>query len=83
MSVHFAAAFTQTDEDFRLTFDAAVRAVTGRRYAGAYSVRPEVAAQTLPTRKRYLEDDLTVQAIPCYSVSNAQGGTTTIIGGSI
>ena len=51
-------------------------------YTGAYSVEPDVEAQVLLTKKRVMEDNLTVQAIPLHEVSNQDGGTTVVIGGN-
>jgi len=50
-------------------------------YVGTYSVEPDVEAQILLTKKRIMEDNLTVQAIPLHEVSNQDGGTTVVIGG--
>lgn len=50
-------------------------------YSGSYEVTPRVDAQTLPTTDRHMVDDVTVQAIPYYEVSNLQKGKTVIIGG--
>lgn len=50
-------------------------------YTGSYEVTPRVDAQTLPTTDRHMVDDVTVQAIPYYEVSNLQKGKTVIIGG--
>lgn len=56
---------------------------TGEIYEGEYVVTPAVMAQTLPTAKKMLLNDVTVKEIPFFEVSNATGGTTVIIGGDI
>ena len=50
-------------------------------YEGDYSVTPAVEAQTLDTANKRMIDDLTIKAIPYYSVDNQQQGQTIIIGG--
>lgn len=50
------------------------------QYDGPYEVTPRVTAQTLPTARKILTDDLTVREIPITSVANAAGGNTIIIG---
>ena len=50
------------------------------RYEGEYTVVPTPARQELATQFRYMEDNVTVLAIPYHEVSNADG-TTVIIGG--
>lgn len=51
---------------------------TGTPYTGEYTATPKIAAQTLPTAKRYLEKDVTVEQIPRFDVSNASGTTVYI-----
>lgn len=54
------------------------------KYTGEYTVTPEVdTAQTLETAGKYLTNDVTVNAIPDYEVSNEAGGNTFIIGKEI
>jgi len=48
-------------------------------YEGAYNVTPKTSAQTLPTKEKYLTDDVNVEAIPIYETSNSSGGTTVYI----
>ena len=50
-------------------------------YSGAYEVIPKVAEQSLQTRDRWMNRDVTVTAIPYHEVENMQRGTTAIIGG--
>lgn len=51
----------------------------GEEYQGAYEVTPKVEAQTMPTKNKVLIDDMTVNAIPIYKVTNSSGGTTVYI----
>ena len=48
-------------------------------YDGLYEAIPKVEAQTLPTAKKLMTDDVTVHGVPFYEVSNDQGGTTVYI----
>nr|DAK68131.1 MAG TPA: hypothetical protein [Caudoviricetes sp.] len=50
-------------------------------YAGPYDVTPMVTAQRMETKDTHMTDDVTIQEIPYYAVSNPQGGTTIVIGG--
>ncbi len=50
-------------------------------YAGEYKVIPKIEAQSLPTADKHLTDNVTVEPIPYYEVSN-QKGKTIIIGGN-
>lgn len=50
-------------------------------YEGLYDITPMFEEQVLETENKIMTNDLTVQAIPYYEVSNAQGGQTIIIGG--
>lgn len=50
------------------------------RYEGEYTVVPTPARQELATKFRYMDDNVTVLAIPYHEVSNANG-MTVIIGG--
>ncbi len=50
------------------------------QYEGSYDVTPDTEAQTLPTAKKWLTEDITVRKIPVSSVDNAAGGLTVTIG---
>ena len=45
-------------------------------YDGDYQITPSVEAQTLPTAKKTMLNNLVVKAIPTFDVSNTAGGTT-------
>ena len=51
----------------------------GEPYEGPYDVTPKVTAQTLPTAKKLMRDDVSVRAIPYFDVSNPAGGKTNYI----
>lgn len=50
-------------------------------YDGNYRVRPTGDEQRLLTSDKLMTDDVIVESIPYYEVSNTSGGTTAIIGG--
>ena len=49
-------------------------------YAGPYDITPLLSAQTLPTAKRLLQQNITIKKIPQYEVTNDSNGYTLIIG---
>lgn len=57
--------------------------VTPEAYDGDYSVVPKAEAQQLPTKKKYMEDDITITAIPYFDVANPSGGQTIYIGSEV
>lgn len=78
-------AITESDEGRVLTASGGVAVWQDLpKYGGTYTVTPEVGAgQTLETAGKYLTNDVTVNAIPDYEVSNEAGGNTFIIGKEI
>lgn len=52
--------------------------VGGTPYAGSYDVTPRVDPQVLPTRAKTLSQDMTVEGIPRFDVSNEYGTTVSI-----
>ena len=55
----------------------------GEPYDGPYEVTPKVSAQTLPTAKKFMRDDVSVRAIPYVDVSNPAGGNTIYIANEV
>ena len=55
----------------------------GDPYEGPYDVTPKVTAQTLPTAKKLMRDDVSVRAIPYFDVSNPAGGNTIYIANEV
>lgn len=66
---------------FSISVAPIIRATPGglEHYDGPYSVTPKVEAQTLTTAEKYMTDDVTIQAVPFYAVSNNYGGSTVYI----
>lgn len=52
-------------------------------YEGDYEVTPTVEGLSLPTRQKYMTDDVKILAIPIYEVSNPSGGSTVYIADEI
>lgn len=48
-------------------------------YYGSYVVTPTVDKQTLETAMKIMKEDVTVNSVPCYNVSNSSGGNTVYI----
>ena len=48
-------------------------------YKGDYAVTPKVDKQIMPTKGKVLIDDVTINAIPFFDVSNNSGGSTVYI----
>lgn len=51
-------------------------------YSGDYDVVPQIESQILNTSDKLMSKDMTIKAIPYYSVSNEYDGETIIIGGN-
>lgn len=49
-------------------------------YTGEYEVTPKVESQTMPTKDKHMTDDVKINAIPYFEVSNNAGGVTIYIG---
>ena len=49
-------------------------------YQGAYTVIPAVAEQVLATADCVMREDLVIEKIPFFKVSNTKGGDTVTIG---
>ena len=54
----------------------------GKPYEGAYEVTPTVEGFTLPTARKVMSKDLTVNRIPYYEMDNT-AGTTVFIGSEV
>lgn len=50
------------------------------KYEGSYAITPSVEPQTMPTSQSYMEDDIVINEIPYYEVSNNANGKTVTIG---
>ena len=66
---------------FNISFSEAFTPSGVTPYSGSYEAIPRVTAQSLPTRDRWLDRDVVIQAIPYHEVENTERGNTAIIGG--
>ena len=55
----------------------------GEPYDGPYEVTPKVSAQTLPTAKKSMREDVSAPAIPYFNVSTPAGGNTIYIANEV
>ena len=64
-----------------LQFDQVVEIVKSdaNPYTGDYAVTPSVGGSIMPTKDKYMTQDVTVKPIPYYNVSNPAGGSTVYI----
>ena len=62
---HFQKVVTQADYEY---------------YTGDYDVTPKVDPQSLATKDKFLTDNVRIESIPYYDVSNESGGSTVYIG---
>lgn len=75
--------FKERSGTFKLCFkDAQIITKTSEdKYTGQYEVDPTFETQTLETAKKYLSQNVIVNAIAVSEVSNPFGGKTVYIGG--
>ena len=57
--------------------------IGGDPYNGDYIVTPKVKAQTLPTKNKVMNDDVTINSVPFFNVSNISGGNTIYIASEV
>lgn len=74
-----ALGLDNTDLDLTLGTAINVTQLDGDKYGGPYTVTPKAdEVQTLETRAKTMEDDVTVLAIPYYQTGNLYGDTVYI-----
>lgn len=81
----FAPKFTEGSREFAPHFGAQYGVASEVPiYDGIYRVRPDTEAeQTLATAQKQLLDDIVVEKIPFFEVSNNSGGNTVYIGSEV
>ena len=78
----FDVSFKEAQPNFKAGFEEkiVIEVISEHEtYDGNYSVTPTLEAQTLPTKEKVMSDDLVVEAVPVYEVSNNSGGITVYI----
>lgn len=64
------------DIDFSETLDTGVYGDS--EYEGVYEIVPKVDAQSLPTKEKYLKEDVTIHGVPYFETDNEVGTTVYI-----
>lgn len=77
MNVEFSELNSSFDVDFG-EFIETVK-ILDEVYEGEYDVIPSMEEQTLETKDKIMQDDVTVKPVPVYRVSNNAGGITVYI----
>lgn len=62
---------------------AAVYATHVEAYNGSYEVTPKTFSQTLETKEKYMNNNVSIRSIPYFDVGNTSGGSTVYIGTEI
>lgn len=86
MHQNFDVKFSEIEQSISPDFGDIQKVVVppeSMKYEGEYDVTPKVDSQSLPTAQKFLEQDVTVRAIPFYKVSNTSGGATIYIGNEV
>ena len=76
----FVTEFQEIDFGFELKFGEISVLPNAEVYDGAYEVTPKVDSQIMPTADKFLQKDMTINAIPFFNVGNTAGGSTVYIG---
>lgn len=78
--------FNSSEKGFNVIFDGIQTATAkpdAEYYEGEYEVTPKVDAQTLATKQKLMQEDVTIKEIPFFNVGNTAGGSTVYIGREI
>lgn len=76
--------FDNNRENLEIKFECLQEVVVGvEYYRGKYHVTPTTEGETLQTKEKYMTDDLTIDPVPRYDVSNTSGGTTIFIASEV
>ena len=79
INVQFSKQSMQFDAKFT-SYQQVTEYVGAEPYAGSYEVTPKVDAQTLPTAKKIMLENVQIHEIPIFEVSNQADGETVYIG---
>lgn len=72
------------EEPIFIDMDTVIQIVSGDDYTGEYEVTPIADGDILlPTKDKFLIDDVRVHEIPYYEVSNPSGGETVYIANEV
>lgn len=78
----FEAKFAESDAKRFVAGMGEIQFVTPKSdlYKGEYVVTPKTETQTMPTKGKVMDDNVTIKPIPYVESDNAAGGKTVIIG---
>ena len=79
INVQFSKQSMKIDAEFA-RFQQVTEYVGADPYEGSYEVTPKVDAQTLPTAKKIMMNNVQIHEIPIFEVSNQADGETVYIG---
>ena len=79
----FNVKFTEIEGSFNAGFGEISIISDAPRYTGDYEVTPKVNGQTLETKGKLMNENVEINAIPYFNVSNASGGNTVYIGNEV
>lgn len=70
--------FAFSFEDFQTTTK-----IDAEHYKGSYEVTPKAESQSLETKDKFMDNNVTINKMPFFETSNEQGGETIYIGDEI
>lgn len=82
INVQFSKQSMQFDSKFT-SYQQVTEYVGAEPYDGSYEVIPKVDAQTLPTAKKIMLENVQIHAIPIFEVSNQADGETVYIASEV
>lgn len=78
----FSTKLIANDQSFNANFgqiQQLTKYIGGDVYEGDYNITPKIAPQTIPTKGKVMTDDVKINSIPFFNVSNTSGGSTVYI----
>lgn len=79
----FRAEFVKSNIELKPKFKEISEVGDYKEFQGPYVVTPQAEEISLPTQDTLLKDNITIESIPFFEVSNTAGGNTIYIGGEI
>jgi hypothetical protein len=82
LNSEFKTRFSELEAKFKTGYGEIyeILKIPDETYDGEYNVTPKVDSQTLNTKEKFMYDNLIVNGIPIFNVSNIGGGDTVYIG---
>lgn len=79
----FKAEFVKSDIELKPKFKEISEVGDYKEFQGPYVITPKAEEISLPTQNTLLKNNITIESIPFFEVSNTAGGNTIYIGGEI